>query len=356
MAPGGRETFPERDWLSAVPKVELHVHLEGSIPLDALWSLVTKYGGDPSCPSQAHLAERFRYRDFSHFIETWVWKNNFIRSYEDLEMIAEAAAGNWAAQRIVYAEVFYSPGDFARHGLRTQEITCALRRGLDRVPEIRVQLVADLIRDFGPARALNTLAEVAEVRDEGVVGVGIGGSEAEFPAEPFAYVFERARREGFCTSAHAGEAAGPESVWGAVRSLKVDRIGHATRAVEDPDLVDTLRARRIPLELCPLSNCATGIIPSLSRHPVRRYFDLGMNLSVNTDDPAMFGNSLAEEFDRLAEEFDFDNHELKQLICGAADGAWLPDPEKAALRRRLEEDPAWSGIPSGSASGSGRRA
>lgn len=342
MPPGGRETLPKRDWLAAVPKVELHVHLEGSIPLSALWKLITKYGGDPSCPTEVLLSERFRYRDFSHFIDTWVWKNNFIRSYEDLETIAEAAARSWAAQRIVYAEVFYSPGDFHRHGLSTQQITCAMRRGLNRVPEIRVQLVADLIRDFGPARALNTLEEVTEVRNEGVVGVGIGGSEAEFPAEPFAYVFERARRAGFRTSAHAGEAAGPESVWGAVRSLNVDRIGHATRAAEDPLLVDTLKSRQIPLELCPLSNCATGIIPSLSRHPVRRYFDLGMNLSVNTDDPAMFGNTLMEEFDRLADEFAFDHDELKRLICGAADCAWLPGPEKAALRSQMEEDPAWT--------------
>ncbi len=343
MAPGGSEANLQRGWLLAVPKVELHVHLEGSIPLSTLWSLVTRYGGDSSCPTEAHLAERFRYRDFSHFIDTWVWKNNFIRSTEDLELCAEAAARAWAAQRIVYAEVFYSP---ARFGLSTQEITCAVRRGLARVPDIRVQLVADLIRDFGPARALRTLSEVTEVRDEGVVGVGIGGSEAEFPAEPFAYVFERARRAGFRTSAHAGEAAGPESVWGAVRSLAVDRIGHATRAAEDPLLLETLRARQIPLELCPLSNCATGIIPSLSRHPVRRYFDLGMRLSVNTDDPAMFGNTLMEEFDRLADEFAFDDGELKRLICGATDGAWLPDLEKSALRRRLEDDPAWPSVPS----------
>lgn len=341
MPPGSTASGLSRPWLLEVPKVELHVHLEGSIPLDTLWTLVTKYGGDPACPTPEQLAARFRYRDFAHFIDTWVWKNNFIRSYDDMELIAEAVARNWAEQRIVYAEVFYSPADFARHGLTPQGITCALRRGLSRVPEIRVHLVADLIRDFGPARALRTLSEIMEVQREGVVGVGIGGSEAECPPEPFAYVFERARRAGFRTSAHAGEAAGPESVWGAVRSLAVDRIGHATRAAHDPKLVAYLAKERIPLELCPLSNCATGIIPSLSDHPVRRYFELGMSLSVNTDDPAMFGNSLAEEFDRLADEFQFSLSELKALICGAADGAWLSDPERAALKRRLENDPAW---------------
>lgn len=331
-----------RPWLSAVPKVELHVHLEGSIPLPTLWQLVMKYHGEDECPTQAHLTDRFRYRNFSHFIDTWVWKNRFIRELEDMETIAEAAARAWVAEGIVYVEAFYSPGDFARHGLSTQEITCALRRGLSRVPEVEVSLIADLIRDFGPVRALRTLSEVCEVKDQGVIGIGIGGSEAEFPPQPFAYVFERARRSGFHTSAHAGEDAGAESIWGALESLGVERIGHATRAVDDPGLVEHLRASRTALELCPLSNCATGVIPELSRHPIRRYFDLGLCVSVNTDDPAMFGNSLSRELDAVADAFNFDESELKKMICGAAEGAWLSEADRVQLRTRLESDPAWT--------------
>jgi adenosine deaminase len=330
-----------RPWLSEVPKIELHVHLEGAIPLATLWDLVVKYGGDPAVPTLQALAERFRYKTFEQFIDTWVWKNSFLRSYEDFELVAEAVARQWASERIVYVEAFYSPGDFARHGLKTQELTLALRRGLARVPEVRVQLVADLIRDFGPSRALRTLSEVSEVRTEGVIGVGIGGSEQDFPPEPFAFVFATARKQGFHTSAHAGEAAGAGSIRGALESLEVDRVGHATRAAEDPTLVDLLLKAQIPLELCPLSNCATGVIPALSLHPLRRFFDLGMRISVNTDDPAMFGYSLARELDLVAEAFAFTDAELYRLICDAALSAWLSPQESLALQATLENHSSW---------------
>ena len=220
------------EWLEQIPKVELHVHLEGAIPLDALWELVQKYGGDPSCPSRDALQQRFEYRDFPHFIETWVWKNGFLREYDDFTFIAQAVAEAFASHNIQYAEAFYSPRDFARHGLQAGKLTEAIRAGLDRVSTVQVQLVADLIRDFGPELAAETLAEVSEVQQLGVVGIGIGGSEQAFPPEPFAEVYERARQLAFKTSAHAGEAAGAESVWGAIRALKVDRMASNVELVQ----------------------------------------------------------------------------------------------------------------------------
>ena len=201
-----------------LPKVELHLHLEGAIPLPALWTLVQKYGGHPEVPTMAALEARFRYRDFPHFIEVWVWKNQFLREYDDFTFIAEEVARDLTAQNVLYAEVFYSPGDFRKQGLTPQRITEAIRRGLEQVPEITIALVTDLIRDHGPEQGMITLEATVEVRrDLGVVGVGIGGSEHEFPPEPFLPVYERARSAGFRTSAHAGEAAGPASVWGAAR-------------------------------------------------------------------------------------------------------------------------------------------
>jgi adenosine deaminase len=319
-----------------LPKVELHVHLEGSIPIATLWALVCKYGGDSEVPDQQALERRFVYRGFAHFIDTWVWKNGFLREYEDFELVAEAVARDWAAQHIVYSEAFYSPRDFARHGLQTQRLTESIRHGLDRVPQIRVALVADLIRDFGPDVAAETLAEIHEVKDQGVIGVGIGGSEQEFPPEPFAPVFERARRLGFKTSAHAGEAAGPQSVWGAIRALQVDRIGHATRAIEDPALVAYLARHRIPLELCPLSNVCTGAIRDVARHPARQFVDLGIPVSINTDDPKMFGNSLADEYATLVAAGGFSEAEIPGLLAGAVATSWLKDTEKTELLSRLK--------------------
>ena len=327
--------------LTRLPKVELHVHLEGAIPHDALWELIQKYGGDPSCTNRESLGEKFKYRDFPHFIETWVWKNNFLREYEDFAFIAEAAAREFASQNIRYVEAFYSPGDFTRHGLETQPLTEAIREGLARVSDVTVQLVADLIRDFGPERAAVTLAEVNEVRDCGVIGVGIGGSEQNFPPEPFAQVYEEARRLGFRTSAHAGEAAGPESVWGAIRALKIDRIGHGTRAIEDPALVDFLAESQLPVELNPISNVRTGAVDSIANHPAKQYLDRGLLVCVNTDDPQMFHNTLADEFGQLRTQLGISRADVRRLILNGVKASWLTNDRKQELTDEFSHDSAW---------------
>ncbi len=333
----------ELTWFEELPKVELHLHLEGAIPYDALWELVQKYGGDESVSSKEMLKRRFEYRDFPHFIETWVWKNQFLREYEDFTFIAEAAARDLAEQNIRYAEVFFSPPDFARQGLKTQAITAAVRTGLERVKQIEIALVADLVRDFGPERGEITLAEINEVKQLGVVGVGIGGSEQDFPPQAFEAVFARARRLGFRTSAHAGEAAGAESIWGAIRSLQVDRIGHGTRAEEDEALLDYLVEHRIPVEMCPISNVRTGVVGSYEQHPVRRYFERGMVLSINTDDPKMFGNSLSEEYLLLTEKQGFSRAEIKELVLGGIQMSWMPEGKKQQLMAAFRKNPGWSG-------------
>nr|MBC8239978.1 adenosine deaminase [Alphaproteobacteria bacterium] len=229
-----------RAWLQALPKVELHLHLEGAIPLPALWQLMQKYGGDPGVPSQADLRQRLTYKDFPDFIAAWIWKNGFIRSYEDFSFIAEAVARDLAEQNIRYAEVFFSPTRFLDQGLEPQGLAQAIRKGLDRVPETEVWLIADLVRDHGPDQAGNTLAQIREVMDCGIIGIGIGGSEHLYPPEPFAPVYAAARALGLHTSAHAGEASGPESIRGAVEALDVDRIGHAIAARQDPALMALL--------------------------------------------------------------------------------------------------------------------
>lgn len=328
---------PIDDWYERIPKAELHLHLEGAIPLDALWALVEAYGGDAEVPTPAALAARFAYRDFPHFIDTWVWKNQFLKRYEDFTFIAEAVARDLVRQNIVYVEAFCSPIDFARHGLTTGRLLEAIRAGLDRVPELESHLVVDLVRDFGPAEGARVLAEVIEARELGVLGVGIGGSEQSFPPEPWAEVFAEARRHGLRTSAHAGEAAGAASVWGAVRDLKVDRIGHGTRAAEDPALVALLAERRLPIEMCPLSNLRTGVVASLAEHPIRDFIDRGLCVTVNTDDPAMFNNSLADEYRQLAAVHGLSRAAIRDLVFNALSAAWTDDARKAQLHARFTE-------------------
>lgn len=335
---------PRIDWLERLPKVELHLHIEGAIPHAALWQLICKYGGDPTVPDLAALPGRFVYRDFPDFIDRWIWKQGFLREAADYELIGAAVARDLAAQRIVYAEAFYSPADVGQGGPSVQETSLALRRGLGSVAGTEVALIADVVRDLGPVAGRRTLEAAAEVAAEaGVIGIGIGGSEQRFPPEPFAPVYEWARSLRLRTTAHAGEVAGPESVWGAIRALGVDRIDHGFRAVEDPGLVAYLAERRVPITSCPGSNVATGAVASLAEHPIQRLVDAGVLVSVGTDDPAMFGLSMAGELAALQSTLGFSDDDIRRLLLNAVDSCWLPDDRRASLRARLVSDPAWAG-------------
>jgi adenosine deaminase len=331
-------------WHDKIPKIELHLHLEGAIPHGALWELIQKYGGEPTVPNLRALTKKFQYRDFPHFLQTWTWKNQFLREYEDFTFIAEAVARDLARQNILYAETFFSPSDFAIHGLKIQQIAESIRRGLAKVPEIEIALIADFIRDLGIENAAKVLAEINEVKNLGIVGVTIGGSEHTYPPEPFTAVYEQPRKIGFYTSAHAGEAAGPESVWGAINSLKVDRIGHGTRAIEDASLVDFIATKGIPVEICPISNVKTGVTASIKQHPVRHYFDRGIIISINTDDPKMFGNSLAGEYRALESELGFTREEIKQTILMSIKASWLSADRKREMVNRFIKHPEWNGV------------
>ena len=330
-------------WYRQLPKIELHVHLEGAIPHAALFDLIQKYGGDPSIPDVKALARRFAYKDFAQFIETWTWKDQFLREYEDFTHIAELAARDMTKQNIRYAEMFFSPSPFLQQGLQVQELTHAVRAGLSRVPEIEISLIADLVRDFGPESEMTVLKRLEEVKGKGVIGIGIGGSEHEFPLGPFKSMFEEARIMGFNVNAHAGEAEGPSSVWAAVRQLRVERIGHATRAREDPELLDCLYERKIPLELCPGSNVRTGVVHSINEHPVREYFERGLLISVNTDDPMMFGTSLDNEYKSLVDECGFTKKEICRLILLGIESSWLPEDRKKLMAASFQNETSWVG-------------
>jgi adenosine deaminase len=316
--------------LKTFPKIENHLHLEGAIPLDSLWQLVKKYGGDNEIPDLKGLKEKFEYRDFCHFLEIWTWKNNFLREYEDFTFITDSVLTDLAGQNIKYAEIFFSPSAF-REKLNIQRITEAISAGIRRHKEIRINLIADLVRNFGPQNELRTLKEINEVKDYGIIGIGIGGPEKEYPPELFTGIYDEARKLGFRTTAHAGEGAGPESIWSAVRHLKPERIGHGTRAAEDEDLVRYLGQNKIPVELCILSNLRTKVIGSVEEHPVRKFIDMGIPVSINTDDPKMFGNSLVMEYQALHDVFGYTNREIFRIILNSIDTTWLDQDEKDRL-------------------------
>lgn len=329
------------DWFENVPKVELHLHMEGAIPHEALWQLVQKYGGDPSVGSLEDLQTNFEYRDFPHFLELWTWKNGFLREYEDFDFIAQAVAEDLCRQNVKYVEAFYSPPDFSRHGLDTQKLTEAVRAGLDRVPDIEVMLVADFVRDYGPEQAMLTLDELREVRELGVIGVGLGGSEHDFPPELFERAFQTARDMGFRTTAHAGEAAGAQSVRRAIADLRVERIGHGVRANEEEELLELLATTQMPLEMCPISNVRTGVVGAIDQHPIRNFFESGILVTVNTDDPTMFGTTLAQEYRLLEAGLGFTREQTRELILNGIEASWMPAARKELMKTRFQNDPMW---------------
>ncbi|MCI0449014.1 MAG: adenosine deaminase [Chlorobi bacterium] len=325
-------------FLEAMPKVELHLHLEGAIPLEAMWNLAEKYSGTSEVISLKELKAKFNYVDFPHFIKIWIWKNKFIREYEDFTFIAGEVAKDLIRQNIKYAEIFYSPADHKSKNLNSQKISEAVFNGIKLFEkEIEINLIADLVRDFGPENGMVTLSELNEVKHMKVVGIGIGGSEQHFPPEAFKKVYSRARDLNFRTSAHAGEAAGSESIWGVINELNTERIGHGTRAYEDENLIEYLAEKKIPIEMCPISNVKTGVVKSIEEHPVKDYYKRGLKVFLNTDDPMMFNNSLAEEYALFIEKLGFDLSDVKKLMLNATDSAWCSESKKEKLRNLLKE-------------------
>lgn len=177
--------------------------------------------------------------------------------------------------------------------------------------------------------------------DYGVVGIGLGGSEAEYPPELFRNVYTQARKLGLHTTAHAGEAAGAGSIWGAIEALQVERIGHGTRAAEDGRLLAYLTRTQLPLEMCPTSNVCTGVVPRLAEHPLRHFIERGLAVTINSDDPAMFSTSLVEEYRQAVEVFGLTRGQIRTSILQAVRAAWMPDDRKRALGDSLQQDEGW---------------
>jgi aminodeoxyfutalosine deaminase len=299
-----------------MPKVELHVHLEGSIRPVTLLRLAER--NDVSLPAQDvdELQGFYRFRDFCHFVEIYETIINCLRTPDDYRLIAYEFGSDGARQHIRYAEATFTVVSNQRDtGLPWQTILEELNAG-------RAQARAEFGVDWGWVFDISrnypeTQDQVVEIaltaRDRGVVALGLGGSEAEFPPELFVRAFERARQAGLPRVPHAGETAGPESIWTALDRLHADRLGHGIRCAEDPTLVEHLRERQIPLEVCPTSNICLGVYPDYAAHPLRRLWDAGLLVTVGSDDPPMFGVDLNHEYEVLVAHFGFSADELEQM-------------------------------------------
>jgi len=325
------------EFYKLMPKIELHLHLEGAIPYDALLELIQKYGGHKEIKSAKDIAKKFIFKNFDHFIELWVWKNQFLLEYEDFKFIAKNVALDLKNQNVKYAEIFISPADYRRHGLSSQLIIKAAAEGFKEAHGIKISIIADMVRDKGPDEALRTLHEVEEVREHKVIGIGLGGSEHKYPPELFAKLYEKARGMNFKTTVHSGEVCGAESVEKAINILRPDRIGHCLGAAENADLLSRIAKANIAVELCPISNIKTGALTAEKTYPLHKFIEAGVKFSINTDDPKMFGNSLADEYYLIDKKLGFEKRAITDFVINSISCAWISDKEKTAMQKEFYE-------------------
>ena len=292
------------DFLLEMPKAELHLHLEGAAEPETLHEL------DPSTTVEEFRA-LYRYADFEAFLKAFGAIGKRLRSPEDYALITCRLLERLAAQNVRYAEITLAAGVVLWKGQEFAPIFEAVRAAAAGSP-VKVRWILDAVRQFGPEQAMQVAEWAAERADRGVVAMGIGGSEERGPAEWFRDVYAFAKQAGLRLVAHAGESMGPESVWAALR-LGAERIGHGIRSVRDPDLLRHLREHSIPLEVCITSNLVTGVVRCLEDHPIRRLYDAGVPIVLNTDDPAMFQCTLVEEYRLAARAFGFSEAELRGI-------------------------------------------
>lgn len=313
--------------LIALPKSELHLHLEGSIEPATLLELRQRHGETAS--SLAEVEQLSNFTDFSGFLVAFKNVTGYLRTADDYELIVYRLMRRLKEQNVLHAEVTVSAGVCLWRKQDFPAIFEGLERGRQRGERdfgISLLWIFDAIRQFGAENAQRVLDVSIQFRDRNVVAFGIGGDEAAGPPELFQEVYARAADHGFHLTAHAGESAGPESIWGAL-NLKAERIGHGLTAGQDPELIEELAERQIPIEICVTSNLRTGCCPDLSQHPVRRYFDAGLMLTLNTDDPAIFRTSLVHEYDLVQRNFGFSDDHLRELARNSFEASFLP-PEK----------------------------
>jgi aminodeoxyfutalosine deaminase len=312
------------------PKIELHVHLEGAVRAPTLLEIAKRNDYPLPAETVEGLAELYRFRDFQHFIEVWVLTTNALKREVDFRQMVVDYAAEAASHGAVYLEGIFSPAERVRHGCSWEDVFEGVCNGAQSARElhgVEIRLTPDITRGFTLDEARETVEWAARYRDRGVVGVGLGGLEAEFPPKPYEEVFTLAKSLGLGSVPHAGEVAGAASVQGALETLQADRLRHGIRAVEDPGLVRELAGRGTVLDVCPLSNIRTGAVRSLAEHPLPQLVHAGVRCSISTDDPAMFDTDLERDYE-AAESLGLDPRGFYD--AGVA-GALCDEPTRARL-------------------------
>ncbi len=330
------ETF-----IARMPKVELHLHLEGAVAPRIVLELARRNDIDIPAHDVAGIERLFKYRNFTEFLSVFMVLTQTIVRSEDFEYLGYELGMMLSRQHVLYAEVMLSPMQHLLRGINLYDVISATSAGFARAERetgIIMRIALDYGRQYGTSYAWYVLEVAKEMRDHGVIAWSIGGDEIHHPPEPFADVFAAASEAGFHLMAHAGEVAGPASVWGAVDVLHAERLGHGIRSVEDETLLVHLRECGVTLDVCPSSNISTGAALSWQQHPLRQLYDAGVLVTINSDDPPFFETTLTDEYRRAVYYFGFTVDDLCILVLNSVRSSFLPEQEKAALLTRMSRE------------------
>ena len=330
------------EFIRRLPKAELHLHLEGTILPATLVELSTRHDAEPMLLADAEAL--YRFTDFSGFMDAFKAVVLRLRDPEDYELAAWRMIERLAAQGVVHTEVYISVGVTYMGRNHDPQALEPIFAGLERARErgerelgLSLYWIFDAVRHFTVEEAERVFRKAAEMRPShpSIIGIGLGGDERRTGSEPFRALYAEAALAGLRLTNHAGETTGPEAIWEAL-GIGSERIGHALSAVNDPALLEELRVRGTPLELNPTSNVRTGVCPSFAVHPLRRTFDAGLLVTLNSDDPAFFGSDVANEYLLAHTEQGFTRAELRRLAANSIRASFLPESVKATWLSQID--------------------
>lgn len=332
------------EYLCEMPKVEIHLHLEGSIRPEILLQLADRHGIRLPVKTEVEIRDWYIFEDFPKFIDIYQAIVKVLKTPEDFALISYDLGKTLAAQNVRYAEVTWTPGLHAyKDDLNFISILEGVNDGRDRAYDefgIQMQWIPDIARNLEVDNAVEIAEWVSSKagRDGGVVALGLGGFEVEYPPELFDAAFKLARENGLPANPHAGETVGPSSIWGSINTLQATRIGHGVRSIEDPELVQYLVEHQIPLEVNPTSNICLKIYDSYGEHPLKTLADSGVIVTINSDDPPMFNTTLNDEYVHAVHDCGLSLEQLEKAALDAVRVTYLPDDQKSAMLQAFQSE------------------
>jgi adenosine deaminase len=328
------------DIVKALPKVEQHVHILGSITPATLLKVIEETGIDAPYSSVEDIEQLFEFQNFMHFLSVYTQVIELVNEEKYFENMAYELLQKSSECNVKYVEISFSAPDHVQKGLDFDLMMDAILRGIrkgHREFGVKADIRIDLVRSFGLENAMKTLDMISS-KPDGIVSIDMGGPEKEFPPKPYASAYKRAKEMGLHLVAHAGESAGPESIWDAVKNLDVERIGHGVSAIDDTTLMKHLLEKGITIEACPVSNVRTNVVGSLSEHPIREFFNRGLSVSVNSDDPSFFWTDMNNEYVQLHEHLGFTPAELFSISLNSIESSFIDNDNKMKMRRSFEDE------------------